>query len=126
MEGIGAKRVMVVILMLFLAVVQADYSHSSPSDSKGRHCILQCGAKCLLSLKIVPIQYMLCFNLCMLECRISPSDVTYNCTQDCAQSKTNNLESGMRIFILYSLPRLFHLQFIYHFSSQGLMDFKFL
>jgi hypothetical protein len=115
MEGIDAKRAMVVIFMLLLAVVQADYSHSSPSDSKGRLCILQCGAKCLVSLKIVPIQYMLCFNLCMLECRISPSNVTYNCTQDCAQSKTNNLESGMRIFILYSLPCLSHLQFIYHF-----------
>ena len=126
MEGIGAKRVMVVILMLLLAVVQADYSHSSPSDSKGRHCILHCGAQCLLSLKIIPVQYMLCFNLCMLECRISPSDVTYNCTQDCAQSRTNNLESGMRIFVLYSLPHFSQLQFIYHFSSQGLMDFKFL
>ena len=117
MEGIGAKRLMVVILMLLLAVVQADYSHSSPSDSKGRLCILQCGAKCLLSLKIVPIQYMLCFSLCMLECRISPSDVAYNCTQDCAHSKTNNFESGMKISVLYSLPRLSHLQFIYHFSS---------
>jgi hypothetical protein len=62
----------------------------------------------------------------MLECKISPSNVTYNCTQDCAQSKTNNLESSMKIFVLYSLPRLSHLQFIYHFSSQGLMDFKFL
>ena len=97
MEGIGIKNIMVVMMMLFLVMVQADHSPSYPSDSKGRHCILKCGASCLLKLKITPVRYMPCFNLCMVGCRISPSDVVYNCTQDCAQSKTVNSESGMRI-----------------------------
>ena len=97
MEGIGIKNIMVVMMMLFLVMVQADHSPSYPSDSKGRLCVVKCGASCLLKLKVNPVQYMLCFNLCMVRCRISPSDVVYNCTQDCAQSKTVNSESGMRI-----------------------------
>ena len=61
--------------------------------------------------KITPVQYILCFNLCMVGCRISPSDVVYNCTQDCAQSKTINFESGIRISSPNFLPH-FALLFI--------------
>ena len=103
MEGIGTKRLMTVILMLSLVVVQADHSSSFHLAESNLRCGLKCGLKCFLKLKLDPTQDLFCFELCMLLCKSSPADVVYSCTQDCAQSKTDNFKSGMRISHPYSL-----------------------
>jgi hypothetical protein len=95
---------MMVLIMLVLVVAQDD--NPPPSQQPHRRlCALKCAAKCFLKERKKGLQYLLCFDLCMLKCMIFPSDVLYNCTSTCAQSMPTSFDPG--IYILekfYGVP----------------------
>ena len=98
MEGIsGAKKGVVAMLLLLLLVEVQAVDHPNaffhlPFGRKTRQCALKCGAKCVLRLKITPIPFAVCFNLCMIECKFLPPSEVSHCTQNCAESKIANFK----------------------------------
>ncbi|XP_020533966.1 uncharacterized protein LOC110009228 [Jatropha curcas] len=73
-----------VLVMLALGTVEAQ-EQERPSLLK---CAAKCGGICYKA-RFPPLM-VLCFSLCMLQCRHSPSDIVYNCTHSCARSMVTN------------------------------------
>ena len=117
-------RAVVLMSMLVLAIAQADINPSytntvsngnilgqvddvsDPSNINhvvpNGHlipCGLRCARKCMLS----PI----CLCICMIKCKLTPSDVVYNCIQNCANSiaitRIIDLPFSLSSFIMFVL-----------------------
>nr|XP_011461932.1 PREDICTED: uncharacterized protein LOC105350731 [Fragaria vesca subsp. vesca] len=79
--------------MLVLSVAAAPAPHDSLvfPNSKTKSCAKKCGVSCIPSLEDPP-NYVACFGLCMVACRLIPTtytdsgDVAYGCARDCVTS----------------------------------------
>jgi len=124
---------MMVLIMLELVVVQADDPPPSlppppPSHESDRRCAGICAVKCFFKKRKNRRQYLLCFDLCMLKCRISLPDVLYNCTFGCSQSMSTNFGSGkykpkkkkkilLPVFMIYKTTKFTYLQVSFYYHS---------
>ncbi|XVF26714.1 hypothetical protein REPUB_Repub14bG0042300 [Reevesia pubescens] len=91
MKGIGAKKMMVSLMVLMMVVLaqgraQAELADVHPTADTG-HCAKRCAFKCMF--RIFPKSIALCFCLCMISCKLEPSEGVFNCTSGCANSMVN-------------------------------------
>ncbi|KAK8546419.1 hypothetical protein V6N13_067640 [Hibiscus sabdariffa] len=101
MERINMEKLMMTLLMLTIVVVAqqrvvADATMAAnfqPETSIGT-CAKTCGIRCIKEFD--PRKIVVCFGLCLIECKFGPSDVVYNCTKDCANAIVHsNLEADL-------------------------------
>lgn len=75
-------------------------------DLPKRKCAAPCAVQCLRSRRN-RLASKLCIKACMLRCGIRISDVVYGCTENCANSISPNLISGILINLITSCFFLF-------------------
>ncbi|XVF71205.1 hypothetical protein PTKIN_Ptkin12aG0017300 [Pterospermum kingtungense] len=86
MEGTSSKKMLVsllVLMMVLLAQGRAEFSDVHPNEGTGR-CAKKCTLKC--AFYIFPVRIAVCFSLCMVGCKLQPSQIVYDCTSGCANS----------------------------------------
>ncbi|OMO66808.1 hypothetical protein COLO4_30352 [Corchorus olitorius] len=78
---------LMVLMMVVLAQGQAELGFKNPSADTGL-CATSCGARCLPRLYAPQIAF--CFGLCMIGCKLRPSEAVFKCTSGCANSMVNS------------------------------------
>lgn len=96
MEGKCNKlnRFVTVLLAILAMVLRAHAQQGGVPNELSWACGKECVGKCILQIS-KPINFALCFGLCMVGCKTNPSPALYSCTSDCASSIVSNISPGI-------------------------------
>lgn len=111
MEGGKRMRVMILVSMvLFANMNAAEISPSASVVHPNKHCRFKCFKNCVSN----PLQFLLCYNACMYECKHpSAGEEVYECAHGCSLSilSANSQTTGNYIKISILFPHLFFFYF---------------
>jgi hypothetical protein len=73
------------------------------------NCLAKCAFSCRDKLKTSFTAYIACVTICDLTCHHTLSKVAYECTTNCAYSKSNNANIGIIIYFISFINLLIYI-----------------